>query len=381
MGRISSFLLKTGWVLMFVGLPLGSAVGAFPFLLAGKILGKRPEIEKDLLFFLVNIFILTSLFSILNSRNKLFVLSVVIQLFLMLYLVLLGAGYLLSKRGFLKKLVKVFILFSVFSGIYGTFLYFGRFEARARTLFTGENGLGTVMIPAIILTLACFTHTKGKKKLLAGFSLLIVLMGLLLSFSRGAWLGAGGGLLIYAICQKKDRLRVAALIAIVALIFFAYPPLVYRFNLIFNPSYPSNQERIYILKATWQMIKDHPITGVGMGNYPLVYPEYKLAESRIQNASFAHNIFIQIWAEGGIGTLAAFVGLVFLTLIKGARMRGIDDSFLRLVKTVSLASFAGILIHNQVDCTIYSMHIGPLFFLLAGIIFYSHKFALPQKRD
>jgi len=368
------FLLKVGWILMFAGTPLGSGIAAFPFLLVGRLLRGGFRIKKDAFFLLTNVFLFASLISIVNAQNKLVFLGSAITLALMLYLVLLGARYIIPRRGFLTKLVKVFILCSVISSIYGLVVYFGGFGERARAIFSGENGLGTVMIPAVIGTLAFFTHTSDKQKLLAGLALPILLLGLLFSLSRGAWLGAIGGLLIYGFYQRRDRLKVALLIIIMIIALFAYPPLFYRLSSIPDLSYASNQERIYILEATWEMIKDYPLVGIGMGNYPLVYPKYKVKESKIFDASFAHNIFLQIWAEAGIGALVAFIGIVALVIVKGVRIaKNCYDPFLRVTGATTFASFAGILIHNQMDCTVYSLHIGSFFLLLAGIIFYGEK--------
>lgn len=376
--KLSSFLLKMGWVLMFVGIPLGSGIGAFPFLFMGRALKRKFRMEKDVIFLLINIFPILSLASIINAQNRLFALGSIVALVLMLYLVFLGARYVLSRRELLNKLVKVFILCSAISSIYGLIIYFGGIEERAKAVLSGENGLGTLMIPAVIGTLAFFNHTSARQKVIAGGIFPILLLGLLFSLSRGAWMGAIGGLIVYGIYQKKEWLRVSILIAIIIIMLFACPPLFSRLNSIPDLSYSSNQERIYILEATWKMIKDYPLTGVGMGNYPLVYPEYKIPESRIFNASFAHNIFFQIWAEAGIGALLIFAVIIILLLVKGSRMARCRDSFLKVTGAATLASFVGILIHNQVDCTIYSLHIGPLFFLLAGIIFYGEKLCRTQ---
>lgn len=366
---------------MFAGTPLGSGIAAFPFFLAGKILGKksRASIKKDPLFFLVNIFIIFCLLSVISTPNKLFFLGSFVSICLMLYLVMLESRYIILREAFFKKLLKIFIVCSTISGICGMIFYFGGFGGRARSLFTGENGLGTVMIPAAFGALACFSQASSKKKLLVGFALATIVAGLILSFSRGAWLGLAGGLFIYFVYCKRDRLKVVILMSIIIITFFTYPPLLYRLESIQDLSYPSNQERIYIMEATWEMIKEQPLTGVGIGNYPSTYPDYRLKESQIPNVSFAHNIFLQIWAEAGIGALVSFLAIVVLIFTKGINIVKCSNLFLRKVGIVAFASFVGILIHNQVDCTVYSLHIGPFFLLLAGIIFYAEKLGCVYK--
>jgi len=372
-GRLSSFLLKVGWIAMFAGIPFGSGAVALPLLLVGKIAKKSIKMEKNIPIILMNLFIFASLISIINAQRKLFTLGSVVSIFLMTYLIYPETNYIISRKSFWDLLIKIFILSSVISSIYALYVYFTGLNGRARTLFTGENGLGTVMILSIIWILAYFVHTSGRQKLLAGMSLIITSMALLFSFSRGAWLGTMGGLLLYGLCQKRARLKVVILILIMSVLLFGYPPLFHRLSSIIDLSYSSNQERIYIWESTWRMIKDHPVIGMGMGNYVSFYKWYIMPGSKITDASFAHNIFLQIWAECGIGALFAFAGIIIFTLLKGISLVKSPDSSFKTIGLASLAAFVGILIHSQVDCTIYSMHIGPIFWLLAGIIFYSEK--------
>jgi len=363
---------------MFAGIPFGSGTAALPLLLAGKIAKKSVKMEKNIPFILMNLFIFASLISIINAQRKLFTLGSVVSIFLMTYLIYPETNYIISRKSFWDFLIKIFILSSVISSIYALYVYFTGLNGRARTLFTGENGLGTVMILSIIWILAYFVHTSGRQKLLAGMSLIITSLASLFSFSRGAWLGTMGGLLLYGLCQKRARLKVVILILIMSVLLFGYPPLFHRLSSIIDLSYSSNQERIYIWESTWRMIKDHPVIGMGMGNYVSFYKWYIMPGSKITNASFAHNIFLQIWAECGIGALFAFAGIIIFTLLKGISLVKSPDSSFKTIGLASLAAFVGILIHSQVDCTIYSMHIGPIFWLLAGIIFYSER--LTQRR-
>jgi len=87
----------------------------------------------------------------------------------------------------------------------------------------------------------------------------------------------------------------------------------------------------------WEMFKDHPVTGVGLGNYKLNFIPYKaefLATPRgeaydfyIPRAAQAHNEYVQILAELGILgvlSLASFLAVLVVTLWK--RMRANDET-------------------------------------------------------
>lgn len=65
------------------------------------------------------------------------------------------------------------------------------------------------------------------------------------------------------------------------------------------------------------MIKDHPIFGSGLGSYGILYGQYKPVE--IGESRYAHNLFLQMWAEGGIISILAlviFFGMILIYPIK-----------------------------------------------------------------
>ena len=87
----------------------------------------------------------------------------------------------------------------------------------------------------------------------------------------------------------------------------------------------------------WEMFKDHPMTGVGLGNYKLNFIPYKaefLATPRgeaydfyIDRAAQAHNEYVQILAELGIlGVLALASFLAVLVISLWKRMRSNDET-------------------------------------------------------
>ena len=382
--NLSSFLKKIGWILMFIGIPLGSAIGAIPFLLAGKIIKPSRRIDKNIVVVLAILFALSFLPSLINAQNKLLTLGSILSLVLMIYTVFLGMDYIIFHKEFFTLLIRILIISALFSSIYALEVYFRNLDfvygrARAKALFAGENTLGGMMVFSIIWTLAYFIHSGDKRKLLLGLALLLISLALVFSYSRGAWLGAIGALISYGFWEKKARLKVVIVLLVTAFLLFSFPSLRNRLVSILNLPHPLTRERVYIWESTWNMIKTHSFVGVGMGNFPFVYEKYMVKEATILNPSFAHNIFLQIWAEGGLLPLLSFTGIIFITFLKGFRLIRLFSGFRRTVAVASFSALMGILIHNQVDCTLYSMHVGPIFWLLVGIIIYGEKFS--QKRD
>jgi len=368
---------------MFVGIPLGSAVAAIPFLFFAKVIEPAKRRDKNIVVVLAILFVLSFLPSLINAQNKLLVLGSVLSLALMIYAVFLGVNYIILRGDFFNFLIKILIISAALSSVYALTIYFSnfdfvRFEARASALFAGANTLGGMMVFSIIWTLTYFIHTDGRRKLWLGLALLVMILALIFSFSRGAWLGAIGAMISYGFWEKRARFKLVIALLLAIILFFSIPLLRARLVSIVNLFHPLTQERIYIWRATWNMIKAHPLLGVGMGNFSLAYEEYMLEGAKISNPSFAHNIFLNIWVEGGLMALLSFTGIVIITFVKGFRLIRSLSGLARAVAIASFSALLGILIHNQVDCTLYSMHVGPIFWLLVGMIIYGDKFSIKK---
>lgn len=82
-------------------------------------------------------------------------------------------------------------------------------------------------------------------------------------------------------------------------------------------SHPRNPivQRWRYWSSTVRMIRDHPIRGIGAGNYAEVYPRYQ--HPLATETRFAHNALLQAWVEWGLLGAAGLVGLILASL-KGA---------------------------------------------------------------
>lgn len=148
-------------------------------------------------------------------------------------------------------------------------------------------------------------------------SLLVLGMALVLTETRGAWLGLVAGFLL--LVWKWDRKWLWAGLAGLVIVPFLLPAhwkdrLVNTVN--FSVTYDSahrpvaaNETRILIWLAGWEMIKDHPL-GVGQGNVSVLFDHYvagtPIAE-REPNVPHLHNDFLQILAQNGWQGLAVYL--------------------------------------------------------------------------
>lgn len=120
-----------------------------------------------------------------------------------------------------------------------------------------------------------------------------------------------------------------------------------------EPSPRSNTDRVDIWRATWHLIKDHPIAGVGFGGYLASIGQYHDA-SGVLTPHQAHNDYLELLAGGGI--IGGAIGIWFvLALIKNLRARlRLTDSLRRAACFGALAGIFAVAVHSFVD---FGLHI------------------------
>lgn len=220
----------------------------------------------------------------------------------------------------IKVLYGILILAGVFSSAFGLYQFFGSEGNLLDSRITGFMGhwmtfSGLLMILNVLLFSHLLFARHHPRWFYPAFALLS--LSLLVSLTRSAWLGFFAASTVL-IAMRKVRWVIA--VPVVILIVFVASILIFpsgvasRMSSIFNPNETSNRDRIQMFKSGWQIIKDYPLTGVGSGMIPHVYPRYRAPDSAFRNNQHLHNNLIQLAAENGILTLAAWLWLIFRVL-------------------------------------------------------------------
>jgi O-antigen ligase len=111
--------------------------------------------------------------------------------------------------------------------------------------------------------------------------------------------------------------------------------------------------RTDIWPATWQLIKEHPVAGVGFGGYWMAITQYHHGSGE-KTPQEAHNDYLELAASGGI--IGVSLGVWFVAaLIRRARARlDSTDAFRRAACFGALVGIAGVAVHSFVD---FGLHI------------------------
>jgi O-antigen ligase len=124
--------------------------------------------------------------------------------------------------------------------------------------------------------------------------------------------------------------------------------------------------RAHFWKGAVEIIKDHPLLGVGLGAFSAAYPRYDTGAGAYRLEQ-AHNDYLQILSDGGI--VGALLALVFVAALfrQGFRRLQTHDKFRRGVALGALTGCAGALVHSAFDFTLHTTANGLLFLLLAAL--------------
>lgn len=167
-----------------------------------------------------------------------------------------------------------------------------------------------LLLPLALMILLLWWH---RRKWWLGVGTVLTGLALLLTFTRGVWLGWGAAVLVI-LMLKRTPWRIYALPAVIFFITFMPMDLFTRLWSTFDVKQHSNFDRIRMLEAGVEMIKDHPLLGVGPANVKEVYALYKKHDAPRSRPAHLHNNVVQLWAERGILGLSAYLLLLVLFL-------------------------------------------------------------------
>ena len=128
--------------------------------------------------------------------------------------------------------------------------------------------------------------------------------------------------------------------------------------------------RLRLWEASIQMIRDHPILGVGLDNFLYHYPQYILPGAEIEpGMSHPHNLVLDFWARLGIPGVIALVWLLSAFFISGLKLlRSQQQGYGRCLVLGTMGSMVNFVAHGLVDNSFFLVELSFLFMLSLGIV-------------
>ncbi len=236
--------------------------------------------------------------------------------------------------------------------------FFGRvtYDGRLQGIFNSPNYLAMYLAPAIMIGI--FLWKEGKNKYL--FSLPVILGAFYLTYSFAAWGALLGSFFFINLLnwQKKINLKTPLGILIFITFLLILQLKTEKLDNLLNLSERSSlASRAMIWEVAGKIIQNHPIWGIGPGQFQEKYLEYqKYYPPYLEWAvPHPHSLYLNFYLSTGILGLGAFLVLVSTWLKKALRERDNQTSLLLLGIMVY------ILAHGLVDTTYFKNDLATIF--------------------
>ncbi len=220
------------------------------------------------------------------------------------------------------------------------------------------------------------------------------------TFSRGAWIGAGVGMIVLGYLNRK-RWYVFLILSVIFLSVFASQLGSTRnvsfvtddisregidhdkmmeietletkkthFQHYFEDlrgvlSRFSGAGRVGFWGETYHVFVAAPLFGTGLNTYSKAAERY----NQQWTGYYAHNCYLQMLAETGVVGLGSFLWVVFVLIQTSlATLRKSPLSFYSAVLTGLLAGWVGFLVHSSLDTNFYSTKLADLMWIIMGLM-------------
>lgn len=365
-----------------VNILIGWLIGIY---LLKRILLKDYQLKKNAItipFILIIIVSLTSFFNSVNLESsiggmgKLFIYGFLLQI----------VSEELKDRRHLKRIIMAIILGLYLSSLDGIYqLAFGKdfFRnqpydsviglARLKATFPHTNIFAAYL--ALFLpvgTALTLYYLKGKRRILLGLLTALGVYCLIFTFSRGAIFGFATAILLTAIIKRSKLVLLALAIALI-ITPLLLPKSISNWIKTTDSVWEVllNKERINIYKTSLNMIRSHPVIGVGVNTYCLNYQKYKIKETSGFTGDaryYAHNIFLHMAGEIGLLGLAIFIWLLLLFFKTWySYFKSINSDFFKICCLGLAAGIIAFLINGLTETNLYYPKVATLFWYQVGL--------------
>jgi O-antigen ligase/tetratricopeptide (TPR) repeat protein len=260
------------------------------------------------------------------------------------------------------------------------FVWRWAFGTRVFSTYGNPNFFGNFLV--LILPIIVTQWLKRKSILLLPL-IFMNLLCLYASGTKGAFLGFGISSFLFAVfygyffMREKLKISRSTFIGLASIIPVCAFYVIY---LLGNPV--SYSFRINTWLSTWEMVETHPLVGVGVGSFKVVYPTYRRPEifhiegKHNTETDHAENEHIEQWMDNGIIGFGLYLWMIIFVTVVGLRGLSALTSSLKGARPPPVAydllgyltALLGMLAHNFTDVSMRFVSSGVYLGLLPGVI-------------
>ncbi|MBI1781146.1 MAG: O-antigen ligase family protein [Sphingobacteriales bacterium] len=260
--------------------------------------------------------------------------------------------------------------------------------------FRNHVNYSSLLVCVIPMLYLIRKFSTGLNKKLWKWITIIILIGLVFSYARGAWLALIVGIITFYIVKKNQFKKILQLATLVVLLGAGLLSINDNY-LKFAPNYDqtifhkdfeehivatytlrdvSNAERFYRWIAGVRMSMQEPITGYGPNNFYSNYkrfadPRFRTWVSDNSDHSSVHNYFLLLMIEQGIPGMIMFYLLLFYMFLYAQRLyHRIKDAFYKEISLMIAVILSMITTVIMLSDLIETDKIGGLFYVCLGLL-------------
>lgn len=205
-------------------------------------------------------------------------------------------------------------------------------------------------------------------------ALAMMFAALLLTMTRGAWIAVFAGLGTVCAALRSRALALATALAFGVLLLFSHAYRSDQGRTLAVDTFATSEAdrnvstRLVLWDMSWDMFRDHPVLGVGMGDYS-IEAERRLAARRVRTTVDSHNVYLQILATRGLVGFIPFVAyfVVLVVSLAGIMRRAASGSPARHYAAGALGATAAILVGALTENNIDDAEVFAAFMFLVGV--------------
>lgn len=200
----------------------------------------------------------------------------------------------------------------------------------------------------------------------------ILLLTVLVTSSRGAWLGTLAGFVLWGVWTWLGRrfsgasrvwwLVGVSLVGLIVAVIFARVVLAYDL-----PGAAALNGRLALFRSALPLARDYVLTGAGLDTFQMNFSIYTLL-IHVGYIPNGHNVFVDLLVEQGVLGLTLYLSLVALCVWQGLRALHSTSRKARLAIEVGLVSLVVTLVHGQVEDILYGSRWVMLLFVPFALI-------------
>jgi len=373
------FALFSPWSIAGAQMCLGAGLLAWIAGLSSSV--RRPLVRSPLLW-PVAVYLGLQLLSVLLSPDPLTGLRAIrAEWIILLYFLVVNA---VDNDRSARRLVDILVLTTVLVSLYAIWQHWAGWDLyrqrplratgnvfEATGLFGHHLTFGGYVMMVLMLSGSLFVFgSRNRARIFYGLSSLVLLLALLFSYARSAWLGFLAGALAVALVSGRKTLTIilpgiAVVIVVAALLLPSVREQAGEIAAVFEDPM-AKSSRLQMWSAAWRLIGDHPLLGGGSGQAARLLPSYGCE----LGYAHMHNDLLNVAANSGLPSLAAFVWIwaVFLQLTVRCRRNRRSSPWPAAMAAAGFGIVVAILVAGLFQCYYTDAENGMLLWFCAGLV-------------